>query len=97
MLVGVSRPSEVNTDILRCGISQNVGVKVEKNSKEIETEIAENCLFIISLVAHPTASLIGISAARAGQRLRSTGGAMARERLPAARLPPRQAAGSGGV
>jgi len=34
-----------------CGISQNVGVKVEKNSKEIETEIAENCLFIISLVA----------------------------------------------
>jgi hypothetical protein len=27
-----------------CGISQNVGVKVEKNSKEIETEIAENCL-----------------------------------------------------
>ena len=53
MLVGVSRPSEVNTDILRCGISQNVGVKVEKNSKEIETEIAENCLFIISLVAHP--------------------------------------------
>ena len=34
-----------------CGISQNVGVKVEKNSKEIETEIAENCLFIIS---HPS-------------------------------------------
>jgi len=29
-------------------------VKVEKNSKEIETEIAENCLFIISLVAHPS-------------------------------------------
>jgi hypothetical protein len=27
-----------------CGISQNVGVKVEKNSKEIETEITENCL-----------------------------------------------------
>jgi hypothetical protein len=34
-----------------CGISQNVGVKVEKNSKEIETEIAENCLVYLTCSA----------------------------------------------
>ena len=40
-----SRRNFVHLTTAACGgFSQNVGVKVEKNSKEIETEIAENCL-----------------------------------------------------